>query len=102
MTWHEAKKVQLVPVVSAGLDKRIAYWSLVIDDVVVGSIFGVPGCGFPMAMIERADGSREIVDQNEAKLSWSTIGDTLDVDDDDERYDGSMRSGIARYFRGAP
>jgi hypothetical protein len=72
--------------------------------VTVGSIFGVPGCGFPMAMIERVDGSREIVDQNKVTPSWPTIGEVLDdaVDDDDERYDGSMRGGIARYFRGAP
>jgi radical SAM protein with 4Fe4S-binding SPASM domain len=126
-TWHDAKKIQLKPQFALD-DKHIAYWILAVDDVPVASIFGTPGCGFPMAMIERVDGSREIVDQNEASL-----GQTLDrirqrgnptsecpscdsrgvctgkceeeewpECEDDERFDGSMRAGIARYFRGAP
>jgi hypothetical protein len=121
-TWHDARKIELKP--QFGLDdKRIAYWILAVDDVPVASIFGTPGCGFPMAMIERVDGSREIVDQNEVACGnpesecplcddrgvctgkcmpsgvWKTSDDAVD---DDERYDGSMRAGIARYFRGAP
>jgi hypothetical protein len=123
-TWHDAKKIQLKPQFALD-DKRIAYWILAVDNVPVASIFGTPGCGFPMAMIERVDGSCEIVDQNRAVRGnpasecplcdargvctgkcmpngvWKDSQNDA-VDDDDERYDGSMRAGIARYFRGAP